>query len=67
MKPALQEMIEFSKQKRKGHDQKYEKYRRKNHIGKVKYTVKVVAQPLIKLLGRLKDKSSKIIYIHSKY
>ena len=29
--------------------------------GKGKYTVKVVNQPYIKLVGRLKDKSSKII------
>ena len=38
----------------------------KNLIGKRKNTVKVVDQPLIKLVGRLKHKSNKIIYIHNK-
>ena len=38
----------------------------KNLIGKGKYTVKVVNQPLIKLVGRLNDKRNKVIYIHSK-
>ena len=37
----------------------------KNLIGKGKYIVKTVDQPLIKLVGRLKDKSSKLIYIHN--
>ena len=36
-----------------------------NLIGKGKNTVKVVDQPLIKQVGRLKDKNSKIIYIHN--
>ena len=44
---------------------KYENCKRKNLIGKSKYTVKVIDQPLIKLEGSLKDKS-KIIYIHNK-
>ena len=44
----------FSKQKRT--QLKYEKYERKNLIGKGKHTVKAVDQPLIKLVGRLKDK-----------
>ena len=35
----------------------------KNLIGKGKHTLD---QPLIKLIGRLKDKSSKIIYIYNK-
>ena len=35
-------------------------------IGKGKYTVMVEDQPLIKLIGRLKDKSSNTIYIHNK-
>ena len=35
-----------------------ENYERKNVIGKGKYTVKLIDQPLIKLVGRLKDKSS---------
>ena len=34
--------------------------------GKGKYTVKVVDQLLIKLVGRLEDKGSKITYIHNK-
>ena len=38
----------------------------KNLIGKGKYTLKVVDQPLIKLVGRLKNKICKIIYIHNK-
>ena len=38
----------------------------KNLISKSKYIVKVLDQPLIKLVGNLKDKSSKIIYSHSK-
>ena len=36
----------------------------KNLTGKGKYIVKAVNQPCIKLVGRLKDKSSKIMYIH---
>ena len=35
--------------------------------GKGKYTGKEVNQPHIKLARKLKDKSSKIIYIHSKW
>ena len=38
----------------------------KNLIGKCKYTIKVINQQLINLVGRLKDKSSKIIYIYNK-
>ena len=38
----------------------------KNFIGKGKHTVNVVDQPLIKLVGTLKNKSSKIIYINNK-
>ena len=34
--------------------------KKKNLIVKVKYTIKVVNQPCIKLVKRLKDKSSKI-------
>ena len=37
----------------------------KNLIGKYKNPVKV-DQPLLKLVWRLKDKSSKIIYMHNK-
>ena len=36
----------------------------KNLIGIGKYAVKVVDKPLIQLVGRIKDKSSKIVYIH---
>ena len=38
----------------------------KNLISKRKYIVKILDQPLIKLVGNLKNKSSKIIYSHSK-
>ena len=38
----------------------------KNLFGKGRYIVKVVNQPHTKLVGGLKDKSSKIMYIHSK-
>ena len=38
----------------------------KNLIGKGKYTVKIVDQPLINQVGRLKGKPSKVIYIHSR-
>ena len=40
--------------------QKHENYKRENLI------IKVVDQALIKLEGRLNNKSSKIIYIHNK-
>ena len=36
-------------------------------IGKGKYTLKVVYQPCTKLVGRLIDKSAKVIYIHIKH
>ena len=39
----------------------------KNLIGKGKYTVNAVDQQHIKLVGRLKDKSSVIIHIHNKW
>ena len=38
----------------------------KSLIGRGKYTEKVVDQALVELVGRLKDKSSKIIYNHNK-
>ena len=50
----------------KDHSQKYENYEQNNFDGKSKYTEKLVNQLCIKLVGRLKDKSGKIIYIHSK-
>ena len=66
-KLALQDMLrDFFKWKGKDHYQKHENYERKNLTGKGKHTVKVVDQPLIKLVGSLKDKSSKITYIHNK-
>ena len=37
----------------------------KKLIGKDKYIVKVVNQPHRKLVGRLKDKSTKITYHHN--
>ena len=40
--------------------------KRKSPLVEPKYTVKVVNQPHTKLAGKLEDKSSKIIYIHSK-
>ena len=36
----------FKQKKKKGHDWKYENYKRKNLIAKGKYMVKVVDQPL---------------------
>ena len=36
-------------------------------ISKSKHTVNVENQPHIKLVGRLKDKHNKTIYIHNKY
>ena len=33
----------------------------------IKLIVKIVDQSLIKLVGKLRDKSSKIIYIHNKW
>ena len=36
-------------------------------LGKGKYTVEVVVEPLIKLVGKLKDKSSKIICSQNKW
>ena len=38
----------------------------KKIFSKGKYTIKVVSYPCIKLVGRLEDTRSKIIYIHSK-
>ena len=38
----------------------------KSLFGKGKYIVKVVNQPHKKLVGRFKDKSSKIMYIYNK-
>lgn len=38
----------------------------KNLAGKGKYTVKALNQPGINLVGRLKNCSSKVIYIHNK-
>ena len=40
--------------------------KRKNLIGKGKYTVKVGGQPLIKLVRKLKDRSTKTIYIQNR-
>ena len=61
-KPALQEMLMELLHTEK----KCQNDERKNLIGKGKYTIKVLDQTLTKLVGRLKDKSRKIIYIHHK-
>ena len=45
---------------------KYENYKKKSLIGEGKHIVKLVDQQLIKLVKRLKDKSSKITRIHNK-
>ena len=42
---------------------KYKNYETKNLIDKGKYTLKIREEPLIKLVERLKDISSKIVYI----
>ena len=39
----------------------------RNLIGKIKIILKVVDQSFTELVGRLKDQSSKIIYIRNKY
>lgn len=44
----------FSKQNFTGHNKKYESYKRKNFLGKGKYTVMVVNRPDTKLVERLK-------------
>ena len=58
--------MEFPMGKRKSYNEEDENYERKNQIGKGKYIVKRVNQSCIKLVGSLKDNSSKIIYIHNK-
>ena len=64
LKLTSQEMLNVVLyQKRKDQNQKYENYDRKHFIGKGKYRVKVVNEPPKKLVGRIKIKSSKIIYI----
>ena len=52
------------KLKRKDH--RNTKITKGKNIGKGIHAVKVVEQPLRKLVGRLKDKCSKIIYIYKK-
>ena len=39
----------------------------RNLIGKIKIILKIVDQSFTELVGRLKDQSSKIIYIRNKY
>ena len=64
---ALQEMLkEPLSEKEKTTTRKHENYKQKKLTGKGKHIVKVGNHSLIKLVGRLKDKSSKIIYIHIK-
>ena len=48
------------------HNQKYENYKRKSLTQEGKYTVKVTGQPIIYLGGKLKDKSTKFMYVHNK-
>lgn len=60
MKPALQKMLQkltYEKEKTTARNMKI--------MEGDKHTVKVVNQPYIKLVGRLKDKSSKINYNHN--
>ena len=45
---------------------KYKNFERKKLISNGKYTVKIVNQPGKKLVGRLKGKNSKIIYIRNR-
>ena len=59
------ERISLSR-KEKGHNQKYKNYERENFTCKGKHTVEVVDQSVIKLAGRLKDKSKEIIRIYKK-
>ena len=65
-KPALHQIRKLSRQKRKGHNQKWENYRLKNLTSLGKHTIKVGNHPHTKLVGRLKDKSGKIICIQNK-
>lgn len=51
--------------KEKGHNQKYKNYESENFTCKGKHTVKV-DQSVIKLAERLKEKSSKIIFMYNK-
>lgn len=44
----------FSKQNSKGHNKKYESYKRKNLFGKGKYTVTVANRPDTRLVERLR-------------
>ena len=62
----LQGLLQAEKKKKKIYNYKSENYKRKNPTGKGKHTVKVVNQPFIKLVGGLKDESSRTIYIHNK-
>lgn len=60
-------LTDFLQQKRKIHNRKkYENCRSKNLTDIGEHMVRVVGQPLIKLVGRSKDKNRKIIYMHNK-
>ena len=49
--------------KEKGHNQKRKNYESENFTCKGKHTVKVVGQPVVKLVERLEEKSCKIIFM----
>ena len=57
---------ELLQAKRKGHNQKQENYEMKKLTGKGIHTVKIENHPHTKLVGSLKDKSSRNIHIHNK-
>ena len=54
------------KNRREGHNYKQENFKMERLTGKGKHRIKVGNHPHTKLVGRLKDKSSKIICIHNK-
>ena len=61
--------MDFSKRKIKDHNEKYEDYEIKILVGRGKYTKnihKIVDLLYLNIVGGLKDKSGKIIYIHNK-
>ena len=66
-KPALQQMLKELLQVEKKRPQlEKENYKIEKLTGKCKHTIKVGNHPHTKLVGKLKDKSSKIICIHNK-
>ena len=55
------------KNRREGHNYKQENFKMERLTGKGKHRIKVGNHPHTKLVGRFKDKSNKIIYIHNKH